>query len=125
MFDRLVESEPLGARKNRSRYFLTSSLFIAVLSFSAIVISIFASDYGIGAGGIELAELIAPVEMAAPNPDPPRAAMPKTQTASPEKLPTRQAAIQNIAEAPKSIPTVSVAPQTQRSEEHTSELQSH
>ena len=73
MFDRLIESEPAGADlKNRRNYFMVSTAIVGILFLTAVVISIYASDYSLGSGGFELEALVAPVEMAAPAPEPPK-----------------------------------------------------
>ncbi len=73
MFDRLIESEPAGADfKNRRNYFMVSTAIVGILFLTAVVISIYASDYSLGSGSFELEALVAPVEMAAPAPEPPK-----------------------------------------------------
>lgn len=73
MFDKLIESEPAGADfKNRRTYFMVSTAIVGILFLTAVVISIYASDYSLGSGGFELEALVAPVEMAAPAPEPPK-----------------------------------------------------
>jgi len=115
MFDRLVESQAAGTVKDRRNYFATSALVMSLVSLTAVVVGIFADDYSIGNGGVELAELIAPVEMAAvaPKQPEPRQQLPKTAQTSQSQVPTRQANIPNIMEEPKEVPVVSTAPQTQ------------
>mgnify|MGYP003465619246 CR=1 FL=1 len=71
MFDQLIESEPVGAEfKSRRNYFLTSTAVVGILFISAVVISIYASDYGIGSARLDLSEMLAPVDMAAAEPEP-------------------------------------------------------
>ena len=70
MFDKLIESEPEGAEfKNRRTYFLVSSLVVGIFFMTAVVISIFAADFGLGNGGFELVEMVAPPDMAATAPE--------------------------------------------------------
>lgn len=118
MFDRLIESEAKGAAQNRRSYFITSALVVGVLSLTAVVIGIFADDYSIGNGGVELAELIAPVEMAAVAPKQPEPSrqLPNTAQISQSKLPTRQENIRNIMEVTKDVLPVSTvaSPQVSR-----------
>ncbi len=79
MFDRLIESEPETADfKNRSRYFMVSSVVVGIVFLAAVVASIYAQDFGLGNGSLEMSELIAPVEMAATMPEP---VTPRQQTA--------------------------------------------
>jgi protein TonB len=72
MFDKLVESDTAGAEfKNRSRYFLVSTVIVGILFLTAVVYSLYAADIGIGTGNLEIAELISPVAPDVPEPDPP------------------------------------------------------
>jgi TonB family protein len=104
MFDRLIVSEPdREAVKNRRSYFMVSSLVVGVLFLTAVVVSIFAADFSLGNGGLELTELIAPPDMAATAPEPvrqPQASPNRTNTS----LPSRTDNIQNVAEATPRVP---------------------
>ncbi len=113
MFDKLIESEPEGADfKNRRSYFLVSSLVVGVMFMAAVVISIFASDFGLGNSSFELTEMLAPVEMAVVEPEPPAPRTPQNQAQN--QLPTRQAVIARIDDVPPSVPiTTSITPNTQ------------
>ncbi len=116
MFDKLIESEPEGSGfKNRRSYFMVSSLVVGVLFTTAVVISIFAVDIGLGNSDFELTEMLAPVEMAAIEPEPPRPrpAVPTAQSQS--HLTTRQANIARIEETPTVPTTTSTVPNTQLS----------
>ncbi len=107
MFDQLVESEPQGADfKNRRRYFMVSSVVVGILFSTAVVISIFAADYGLGTGNFDLVEMIAPVapetaEPEIPQPRPPAAA----STASETNVATRQVLMARVDDVPPAIPT--------------------
>ncbi|HEY2847112.1 MAG TPA: TonB family protein [Pyrinomonadaceae bacterium] len=94
MFDKLVESEPVGAIRSRRNYFVVTTLAMSVLSLTAVVISIFADDYSMNAS-IELAELIAPVDMAQVAPEQPQPHPPIARTQQSSALPTRE-----VAQAP-------------------------
>jgi TonB family protein len=73
MFDKLVESDTAGAEfKNRSRYFMVSSIVVGILFLTAVVYSLYAADIGLGNGNFEIAELISPVAAEAPEPERPR-----------------------------------------------------
>lgn len=115
MFDQLVESEPHGADfKNRRRYFVVSTIVVGILFSTAVVVSIFAADYGLGTGNFELVEMIAPEEMAAADPEPERP-RPQVRNTSPStsQLPTRQVNMARIDE-PTAVPVgVSTARNTQ------------
>ena len=78
MFEKLVESNGSGAdQKSRRTCFLTSSVIVGILFLSAVVISIYAADFGLGKDGLELTEMIAPADMAAAKVEPPK---PRVQT---------------------------------------------
>ncbi|MFL6374647.1 MAG: TonB family protein [Pyrinomonadaceae bacterium] len=111
MFDRLVESEPAGAVRSRRKYFVVSTLVMGVLSLTAVVISIFADDYSMNAS-IELAELIAPVEMAAVVPEQPQPRQPMARTQQSSTLPTREIAMARVDDT-HNVPTaISTTPNT-------------
>ncbi len=107
MFDNLIESEPKSADfKDRRRYFAVSSVVVGILFTTAVVVSIFAADYGLGTGNFELVEMIAPV---APDPVDPEITEPSPQlaSASPSQndVPTRQVNMARVDEVPTVIPT--------------------
>ncbi len=104
MFDKLIESEPEGARNhNRTRYFTVSLLaMIAVLS-SSLIVSIFAADYGLGTGGFELVEMLAPDEVKPVEPEPERP-QPATNPNRSTSIPTRVVNMQRVDEPPLAVP---------------------
>ncbi|HTH51886.1 MAG TPA: TonB family protein [Pyrinomonadaceae bacterium] len=111
MFDRLVESEQKGAVKSRRSYFTLTTFAVATLSLTAIVVSIFADDFSIGTRNIELVELIAPVEMADPAPQPkaqPR--QPVQQTQQTTAVPQRTVAMARVDDTRVVPTTVSTTP---------------
>jgi protein TonB len=117
MFDKLIVSEPEGANfKTRRSYFVVSSLVVGVFFVTAVVISIFASDYRLGTDSFELVEMIAPVEMTRVEPEPPRI-QPRTPSAavssSTNVLPQRKISMANITESPKDVPPLSVKPNSE------------
>jgi TonB family protein len=82
MFDKLVESDTTGAEfKNRSRYFMVSSVVVGILFLTAVVYSLYAADIGLGSGNFDIADLLAPVETDAPE-ERPQPANPERSTAS-------------------------------------------
>lgn len=86
----MIESNGEGAEfKSRRSYFLTSTAVVAVLFVTAVVISIYASDYGVGSANLNLSELLAPVEMAAVAPEPPKPREPSAPTQEKSTLPSR------------------------------------
>src|SRR6478672_7921939 len=79
MFDRLIESDTAGAEfKSRRRYFLISSVVVGALFVSAVVFSIYASEVGLGADQFDVTAILAPVEIAATQPEPPRVTVNRT-----------------------------------------------
>lgn len=80
MFNQLIESEPEGADfKNRRGYFMVSSFVVGVLFLTAVVISIYAADIGLGNSSFELVEMVSPPDLA---PSEPETAKPQPNTAS-------------------------------------------
>ena len=114
MFEKLIVSEPEGADfKNRRSYFMVSSLVVGVLFLAAVVISIFAADIGLGNSNFELTEMLAPVEMAAVEPETPQPRTNQTRTQSQSDLPTRQINMPNLQENPIVPKGISVTQNTQ------------
>lgn len=116
MFDKLIVSEPEGADfRNRRSYFMVSSFVVAILFVTAVVISIYAADYGLGSRSFELSDLIAPADMAAVAPEPPKQQIrTTTQSSSTSKLPTREVNMSRVDE-PTIVPTtISTAQNTQK-----------
>lgn len=115
MFEKMVESGPAGRDlKDRRRYFVVSTLLVGVLFSTAVVISIFAADYGLGGGQLELVEMIAPVAPEPVAPERPEPQPPTANTSSPSELPTRQVNMARVEESPTSIPdSVSTTQNTQ------------
>ncbi len=114
MFDKLIESEPEGADfKNRRRYFMVSSVVVGVLFTTAVVISIFAADYGLGSSSFELVEILAPHEAAPPEPEIRERTPAAPSAASPSQVPTRQVNMARVDEPTIAPTTVSTAPNAQ------------
>jgi len=110
MFDRLIESDSAGAEfKPRSRYFLVSSLVVGALFISAVVISIYASDFGLGNDTFELSAMLTPVEPPADSPEPPRPQQPRTANQRTSDLQSRIIKQQPIDVTPVAVPPVSVS----------------
>jgi len=114
MFDQMIESEPASAEiKSRRKYFVTSGLVVGTLFFVGVIVSIFASEFGIRNSNIELTELIAPIEMAATEPPTPQPRKPSNAPVKQDsKVPMRTDHIARIDE-PQAVPTtVSTTPNT-------------
>jgi protein TonB len=78
MFDKLVESDATGAEfKNRSRYFMVSTVVVGILFLTAVVYSLYAAEIGFVKGDFEISELISPITPDAPEPEP-QSAQPQT-----------------------------------------------
>ena len=110
MFDKLVESSSTGADLGpRRRIFVASFFFVAVLFATAVVVSIYAADFDLGANNFDIAEPLTPVTET----EPPREAEPEqthqnSQTAVSDRT-TRVMNIQRIDEIPVTTPPVSTA----------------
>lgn len=102
MLDQLVESKSGGGgNSTRSGLLLTTFVLVIGLFFSAILYSLFAKDYGLGSGDLELSTLVAPVPVAEEEPPPPPEKEPvKEQKAAPN-VDTRTEIIQRMDESPK------------------------
>ena len=114
MFDKLIVSEPEGADfKSRRSYFAVSSIVVGVLFTVAVVVSIFASDYRLGADSFELVEMLAPVEPVRTEPEMPRIqpkTLPSDASPSTNALPTRKVSQADINESPHDMISISVTP---------------
>lgn len=93
MFDKLVESDTGAEFKNRSRYFMVSSIVVGILFLTAVVYSLYAADIGIGNSDFDLAELVSPLTESEPEVPKPIEQR-NTQQPSTSALPVRT---QNIA----------------------------
>jgi len=102
MFDKLVESDTTGADfKNRSRYFLASTVIVGILFLTAVVYSLYAAEIGIGKGNLEIAELISPVAPDAPEPEPLRT----QEAANNNSQQTSRQVLMASTDAPTKVPT--------------------
>lgn len=78
MFDNMIVSDAKGAEsKGRSRYFIVSSAIVGILFLTAVVLSIYAVDIGLGNDEFELSMMLAPVMPDAP--EPPKPEQPRNQ----------------------------------------------
>lgn len=113
MFDKLIASEPAGAEfRKRTRYFAASSIVVGILFVTAVVVSIFAAEYGLGSETFEVVELEVPLDVAAQQADrpSPRRPEPGGQTISAPNRPS----IANINETPLVPLGPSVIPNRER-----------
>jgi len=115
MFEKLIESDSHGADfKNRSRYFLVSSVVVGILFVTAVVFSLYAQDLDLGSRDFELSTLLAPTEVEAPEPEQPEQIQPDQTAENRNELSSRHANIARLDEV-QSVPTeTSVVPNTLR-----------
>ncbi|MGH9821291.1 MAG: TonB family protein [Pyrinomonadaceae bacterium] len=107
MFDKLIESNSEGAEfKNRRSYFMVSTVFVGILFLAAVVASIYAGEIGIGNGDLDLSELLAPVEMAAAEPESPQPRQQPQNQQTSDRI-TRVENQQLPDETPVSVPPIS------------------
>jgi len=105
MFDRLIESDTTEF-KPRRRYFLVSSVVVGLLFVSAVIFSIYASEIGLGNDAFDVAQILAPTDLARPEPEPPKSQ--RNITASQTKDTTRMISQRRTDEIPDDYPPVSV-----------------
>ncbi len=102
MLDQLVESKSNTKENTRkSGFLLTTFIILTSILIGSWLYSLFAMDYGLGAGDLELSTLVAPVQIAeeAPPPPEPDQPKPKEQTKAPN-ADVRTEIIQNMSETP-------------------------
>jgi periplasmic protein TonB len=110
MLDQLVESKS-NAQENtrRSGFLLTTFVIMVSALLFAWGYSLFAKDYGLGSGDLELSELVAPVPVAEEEPPPPEPEKPKEQQKAAPNADVRTEIIQRMDQTPIKPPdTVSV-----------------
>jgi protein TonB len=116
MLDQLVESKS-NSRENtrRSGFLLTTLVILTGILLSGWVYSLFALDYGLGAGDLELSTLVAPVQIAEEAPPPPEPEKPqeKQQVEKPqENVAMRTENVMRLDESPTEPPKVSTVQST-------------
>lgn len=113
MLDQLVESKN-NAKENtrRSSFLLTTFIILSTIMIGAWLYSLFAIDYGMGTGDLELSTLVAPVQIAEEAPPPPEPEEQKPQEQAKTNAPeadTRTEIIQSMAETPIKPPDTTSA----------------
>lgn len=116
MLDQLVESRS-NAKENtrRSGFVVTTFILMAFLLAGSWVYSLYAKDYGLGSGDLELSTLVAPVPVAEEEPPPPpeEKPQPKDQPKAAPNVDTRTEIIQRMDQTPVKPPdTVSTVQNT-------------
>lgn len=109
MFEKMIESSSVEtAASGRRGYFFLTSLTLALAFVFALGVSLFAQDFSLGTDNFDISELLAPIAVEAPEPEPVR---PQTQAApSQTDLPQRQVNMLAINENPKVPDSVSTVP---------------
>ncbi len=110
MLDQLVESRNTrGENTRRSGFLLTTFVIMTSILVGAWMYSLFAKDYGLGSGDLELSTLVAPVPVAEEEPPPPPEQKPEKQEKAAPNVDTRTEIIQRMDQTPIKPPdTVSV-----------------
>jgi hypothetical protein len=106
MLDQLVESKNTSGENARRGGFIITTLVIVVSIFlGGLLYSLFAKDYGMGGGDLELSTLVAPVPVPAEEPPPPEPEpeKPQPQKAAPN-VDTRTEIIQRMDQTPVQVP---------------------
>ena len=108
MLDQLVESKS-NARENtrKSGFLLTTFIILTSVLIGGWLYSLFAMDYGLGSGDLELSTLVAPVQIAEEAPPPPEPEQKPEKTVTQEKtadVPMRKENIMRLDESPPDTP---------------------
>lgn len=108
MLDQLVESKS-NAKENarRSGFFATTFVVLILALLGTLVYSLFAKDYSMNAGDLELSALVAPVAVQEEEPPPPPEEKPQPQQKIAPNADVRKEVLQDITETPKDVPKIS------------------
>lgn len=114
MLDQLIESKSNAGENTRRSGFLLSTFVVMVsLMIGGWMYSLFAKDYGLGSGDLELSSLVAPVPVAEEEPPPPEPEQPKQEQKAAPNVDTRTEIIQRMDQTPVKPPeTVSIVQNT-------------
>lgn len=105
MLDQLVESKSSAGENNRRSGLLLTTAVIMVTGLASLWgYSLFAKDFGLGSGGLELSELVAPVPVAEEEPPPPEPEQPKQEQKAAPNVDTRTEIIQRMDQTPVKPP---------------------
>ena len=118
MLDQLVESKSNRAEnRKRGGYLLTTFVLVVGLCFSAVLVSLFAKDLGIGDEGFELSKLVVPLPIVENKPPTPVQKLSKREPSQNTKSETitRQTNMLRVDELQPAPNTISVVPNTQKS----------
>ncbi len=114
MLDQLVESKS-NSRENtrRTGFFATTFVVLITLLLGTLVYSLFAKDYGMNSGDLELSALVAPVPVPEEEPPPPPEKQPEVKQAkAAPNADVRKEVIMNMEETPKVPDKITVEKQT-------------
>ena len=104
MLDQLVESRSNAKENTRRSGFLVSTFIVmACLMLGGWLYSLYAKDYGLGSGDLELSTLVAPVPVPEEEPPPPEPKIEKVVKAAPN-ADVRKEIIQDMSETPVKPP---------------------
>jgi len=107
MFDKLVESSSTGAELGpRRRIFAATLVIVTTLFATALVASIYAADFDLGASNFDIAELLTPVTESEPPREPEPQQRQNTQPSTSDR-PSRVMNILRPDESPTDIPPIS------------------
>ena len=113
MLDQLVESRNTrGESTRRGGFLLTTFVIMTSILVGAWMYSLFAKDYGLGSGDLELSTLVAPVPVAEDEPPPPPEVKPEKIVKAAPNADVRKEILQSIDESPQIPDKVSVEKQT-------------
>jgi TonB family protein len=94
-----------GENTRRSGFLLTTFVIMTTILVGAWMYSLFAKDYGLGSGDLELSTLVAPVPVAEEEPPPPPEKIERVEKAAPN-VDTRTEIIQRMDQTPVKPPDV-------------------
>lgn len=102
MLDQLVESKS-NAKENtrRTGFFATTFVVLTSIMLGGLVYSLFAKDYNLNSGDLELSALVAPVPVQEEEPPPPPEEKPQQQQKAAPNADVRKEVIQAMDESPK------------------------
>lgn len=107
MLDQLVESKNnTRETTRRSGFLLTTFVIMTTLMLGSWLYSLYAKDFGLGSGDLELSTLVAPVPVAEEEPPPPpeEKPQPKDQPKAAPNVDTRTEIIQRMDQTPVQPP---------------------
>jgi len=115
MFDKMIESNSVEADfKPRGRYFTVSSVIVGILFLAAVIVNLYAQDFGLGTNHFDMTEILAPIASDLSEPPRPRPEV-QQRNHSQSTLAERRNNILQMDESPKMPSTISHVPNTARS----------